>query len=111
MAQVPPTGESQPRASASSRWQLLDAVPDGVVVVSHAGEIVFANQQAGELFEYKPEELVGMLVDELLPEDRRQVHRAHRTRYRVAPITRPMGAGVLLEARRSDGSRVPVEIS
>jgi PAS domain S-box-containing protein len=39
------------------------------------------------------------------------VHRAHRTRFRVDPTVRAMGAGSELLARRSDGSEFPVEIS
>src|SRR6185436_12947226 len=36
---------------------------------------------------------------------------ADRTRYRADPTPRAMGAGLLLRARRSDGSEFPVEIS
>ncbi len=92
-------------------WSLLDAAPDGVVIVSSTGEIVFANDQAGSLLGYAGDDLLGRGVDELLPEALRSVHRAHRTRYRATPTPRSMGAGLLLRALRADGSEFPVEIS
>jgi PAS domain S-box-containing protein len=90
---------------------LLNAAPDGVVVASAAGEIVFVSDQAATLLGYDPNDLIGQSVDVLLPEALRSIHRAHRTRYRAEPTPRAMGAGLLLRARRSDGSEFPVEIS
>jgi PAS domain S-box-containing protein len=92
-------------------WSLLDAAPDATLVVSPTGEIVFANHHAGALFGSEPGDLVGRSVEQLLPDELRAVHRAHRTRYRADPVNRPMGSGLDLEARRADGSRVPVEVS
>jgi PAS domain S-box-containing protein len=96
---------------AEVSWSLLNAAPDGVVVASATGEIVFVSDQAATLLRYEPTELIGQSVDVLLPEAVRAVHRAHRTRYRAEPMPRAMGAGLLLRARRSDASEFPVEIS
>lgn len=96
---------------ADVSWSLLNAAPDGVVVASDGGEIVFVSDQAAILLGYESSDLIGQSVDVLLPEAVRSVHRAHRTRYRAEPTPRAMGAGLLLEARRSDGSVFPVEIS
>ena len=92
-------------------WSLLDAAPDATLVVGSSGEIAFVSDHAGELFGYGLEELLGRVVDDLLPEGLRAVHRAHRTRFRAEPTVRAMGAGLELWARRSDGSQFPVEIS
>lgn len=92
-------------------WSLLDAAPDATLVVSSTGEIVFANDHSGTLFGTDLDHLLGISVEELLPEDLRSVHRAHRTRYRAEPTVRSMGAGLTLSARRFDGSLFPVEIS
>jgi PAS domain S-box-containing protein len=90
---------------------LVDAAPDGIVMADERGRILFANRRTEELFGYGREQLLGRSVEELLPEPLRQVHRAHRTRYRVEPRRRSMGAGLMLFARRSDGTEFPVEIS
>jgi two-component system sensor histidine kinase DevS len=90
---------------------VVDAAPDGMLVVSDDGVIVFANRQAGALFALDHERMVGTPVDHLLPERLRSVHRAHRLRYQAEPSVRPMGVGMLLEARRDDGTVFPVEVS
>jgi PAS domain S-box-containing protein len=92
-------------------WAVLDAAPDGIIMADEAGQILLANRQTEELFGYERGDLIGRSVDDLLPEGSRQVHRAHRTRYRVEPRTRAMGAGLNLFGRRADGSVFPVEIS
>jgi two-component system sensor histidine kinase DevS len=90
---------------------LVDAAPDGILMADEDGRIIFANRQLDELFGFDPGELVGRSVDDLLPEHVRQVHRAHRTRYRAEPRLRSMGAGLTLLGRRADGTDFPVEIS
>jgi PAS domain S-box-containing protein len=90
---------------------IVDAAPDGMLVVDGEGTIVFANHQAGHLFALEHGELIGSPVDHLLPDHVRTVHRAHRLRYQAEPTVRPMGAGILLQARRGDGVVFPVEVS
>lgn len=90
---------------------LLEAAAEGIVVVDAEGRIVMANGTAVELFGYAPEELSGRIVDILLPDARRDAHRAHRAQYLANPRNRPMGNGLDLVARRRDGSEFPVEIS
>lgn len=92
-------------------WSLLDAAPDATLVVSSSGEIVFVNEHAGQLFGTELSDLLGLTIEELLPDNLRAQHRAHRTRYRAEPTVRLMGAGFTLSARRRDGSQFPVEIS
>ena len=55
-------------------WSLLDAAPDATLVVGGSGEIAFVSDHAGELFGYGLEELLGRVVDDLLPEGLRAVH-------------------------------------
>lgn len=91
---------------------LFDAVPDALVVVDGTGRIVMANRQAEQLFGYPPLALGGMEIEELLPEDARHRHRAHRTGYMSKPHIRPMGAtGQTLVGLRKDGTQFPVEIA
>ena len=92
-------------------WGLVDAAPDGIVMIDEAGQILLVNRQVELLFGYERSELLGRPVEDLLPEQFRQVHRAHRTRYRAAPQTRAMGGDLQLVAARNDGSEFPVEVS
>jgi PAS domain S-box-containing protein len=92
-------------------WTLLDAAPDGMLIVDQNGEIVFVSDQAAALLACTAEDLVGRRVEDLVPEDARPTHRSARARYQAAPAIRPMGAGLQLRARRIDGTEFPVEIS
>jgi two-component system NtrC family sensor kinase len=104
---------SEPLATmAAPAFQaLLEAAPDAIVIVDTNGRIVLANGQVERLFGYRSAELVGQLVDMLLPGVLRERHAQHRASYFAAPRTRPMGIGLELMAQRLDGSTFPVEIS
>ena len=88
----------------------VEASPNGIVLVDKEGSIVLVNSGVEKLFGYGREELVGKLVDILLPERFASQHLAHRAQFLAAATARPMGAGRELFARRKDGSEFPVEI-
>jgi diguanylate cyclase (GGDEF)-like protein/PAS domain S-box-containing protein len=90
---------------------LLEAAPDAMIVVGAGGTISIANGQAASLFGYSREELVGMRVEDLVPERFADVHRGHRDDYFDDPHPRAMAAGLDLHARRKDGSEFPVEVT
>jgi len=50
-------------------------------------------------------------IEMLIPDRLRTPHAGHRGRYLAAPANRPMGPGLDLWGRRSDGSEFPVEVS
>jgi protein-histidine pros-kinase len=89
----------------------LDAVPDAILVVNSAGELVLANTQAETLFRYHRGELPGKRLETLIPERYRRQHPYHQQNFFADPHMRPIGAGLDLYALRSDGSEFPVEIS
>ena len=90
--------------------KLFEFSPDAVFVTDQAGFIVRANGQAERLFGYEHQELVGLLVEALVPERYRAAHPKHRNDYAVQPHIRPMGAGLELYGLRKDGSEFPVDI-
>ncbi len=100
------------RIKAESRFrELLEAAPDAIIEVDREGRIVLLNAATESIFGYKREELLGQPVERLIPEGARGRHHAHRAAYWANPVTRPMGFGMILLARRRDGSEFPVEIS
>ncbi|HVM39592.1 MAG TPA: PAS domain S-box protein, partial [Acidimicrobiia bacterium] len=88
---------------------MVEASPDGMVLVDREGSIAFANGEAAALFGYA--DLVGVSVDNLVPDGVRDVHAGHRSRYQADPVRRPMGTGLELSGRRADGSTFPIDIS
>lgn len=90
---------------------LLEAAPDGIVIVNRSGLIQIVNAQTEKLFGYSRGELIGRPVEILVPHSVRGQHATHREVYSNAPQPRSMGAGLNLHGRRKDGSEFPVEIS
>lgn len=90
---------------------LFETAAEGLVVVDRSGAIRLANPRVGELFGYGEGELIGLSIEELLPEALAKKHREHRESYHKKPTKRSMGQGLDLQARRKDGSQFPVEIS
>jgi PAS domain S-box-containing protein len=91
-------------------FELFELLPDAILVVDQRGVIRYANRQAGQLFGREPATLVSSPVEMLLPEHLRERHITHRAKYSLEPHMRPMGAGIDLAGRRSDGSTFPVDI-
>ena len=90
---------------------MLEAAPDAIIEVERDGTIVLLNAAAEKMFGYRREELLGQLIDVLVPESLRHRHHEHRGHYAEHPVTRPMGIGLELFAQCKDGSQFPVEIS
>ena len=89
---------------------LLEAAPDGMVIVDQEGIIVMVNAQMEKLFGYDRDEVVRKRVEMLVPARFKDIHPFHRTQYTKGPSAQPMGADLELYALRKDGTEFPVEI-
>jgi PAS domain S-box-containing protein len=89
---------------------LLEAVPDAMVVVNHAGEIILLNLQAEKTFCYSRDELIGQKVTRIIPEGFAERLIADALRSTEDALAQQMGTGIELSARRKDGSWFPIEI-
>lgn len=99
-------------ATTSSLGEVLEALPDGIVIADEAGRIRYANRRLGQLTGYTPDELVGEPVERLVPARLRGTHVEHRSRYtRQGLPTRDMGSGLEITLLRRDGVEVPVDIA
>jgi len=95
----------------SQSRQLLESVPDGIVIADRDGRIVRVNRQTETLFGYARDELLGRPVEMLIPQRLAGGHGENLRGYFAAPRIRPMGNGRELLARRKDGSEFAVDIS
>jgi len=89
---------------------LCEVLPDALVTVDQAGRIVDVNRAGLEMFGYEKDELLGQLVEKLMPERLRAGHTGHRLAYQRDPSVRQMKAGLDLMACRKDGAEFPVDI-
>ncbi len=90
---------------------IMEVTPEAIIICAKDGRIVQDNAQTLRLFGYAEGELIGQSIELLLPERLRSVHAGHRAQYAETGVTREMGAGRELLARRKDGSEFPVDIS
>ena len=81
-----------------------------MVLIDGQGRIVMVNGQAERVFGYGRAEMLGQLVEMLVPARFRGHHPALRTAFTGDPSPRPMGVGRDLYALRRDGTEFPVEI-
>ncbi len=81
-----------------------------MLMVNEEGRIVLANDEAGRIFGYRTEELIGQSIDRLVPERFRQNHPALRAGFLRDPQSRRMGAGRELYGLRKDQTEIAVEV-
>jgi formate hydrogenlyase transcriptional activator len=90
--------------------ELFTASPDAILVSDSSGRITTVNPAAERLFGYSETELLGSLVEMLIPERFRGRHPQHRATYAAASSARPMGTGLELYGLRRDGTEFPLDI-
>jgi PAS domain S-box-containing protein len=86
-------------------WRaVMELAPDGVFLETTEGEILHVNEAGAAMFGYTPEEMVGLGISDLVPEDFAAT---------LPPeITRVTGPGTVRRFnRRRDGTVFPTEIS
>ncbi|HET8711405.1 MAG TPA: histidine kinase dimerization/phosphoacceptor domain -containing protein [Spongiibacteraceae bacterium] len=89
---------------------VVEYAPNAMIMTDAAGRIEMVNIQAERVFGYERSEMLGQLIEMLLPERFHNQHPHLREAFFTQPQSRPMGAGRDLFARRKDGSEFPVEI-
>jgi len=99
------------RKRAEHRFRmLLETSPTGIVISNGVGRIEDVNAEALRMFGYAREELVGQMIEILVPRRLQLAHEDHRADYAHDLRTRPMRTGMELFGRRKDGTEFPVEI-
>jgi two-component system, LuxR family, sensor kinase FixL len=91
--------------------ELLEFVPDVVIVCDRGGTIRYANRTIRSLFGYEPAAVVGRPLSILVPDRLRARHALELESYFASPRIRPMGLGLELTGLREDGREFPVDIS
>ncbi|MZI95340.1 EAL domain-containing protein [Vibrio sp. CAIM 722] len=90
---------------------IIDTMPEAVLVVNDKGFIDIANKRTEEVFGYAREEIVHQPIEMLLPQRYRHNHVALRDNYVKKPTIRMMGVGRDLFALNKSGEEFPVEVA
>lgn len=91
--------------------QIIDSLPDGLIVISEAGLIVLVNVQIELTFGYHRSKLIGESVHMLLAPDLGVKHAGHLERFFASPSARPMNLAKHLPGRHASGRTITVQIS
>lgn len=95
--------------------EMLDALfkcaTEGIIVSDKSGRIVMVNPMAEKFFQYNKDELIGKMIEVLIPRRYTKTHVKDREKYTHNPHSRSMGIGMDLYAMRKDETEFPVEIS
>lgn len=84
---------------------------EGIIVADFDGLIQLANPAAHAIFEYVPNELEGMQVEQLVAPDMRDAHLAGMARYRQEPRARIFDPSYKLPGITKVGARVNLNVS
>ena len=96
---------------AEERFEsLVEACPPGICLIGQGGEVKLVNAAMERLVGYTRSELLGKLVEDLMPERFRTGHVSLREGFQHDPIMRPMGSGEELFILTRNGNEIPVEI-
>jgi PAS domain S-box-containing protein len=90
---------------------LFENATEGMILTNSAGNIILMNPAAEKMFDYGKEELIGKQIEILIPEKYQPHHHQLREGFYHKPSNRVMGQNRDLNARKKDGSDMPVEVS
>ncbi|HSW11896.1 MAG TPA: PAS domain S-box protein [Solimonas sp.] len=104
---------ARPDASVPDSWYqaMVEAAPDAMLLADASGQIVVINGQLEKLFGYARSELLGELIEKLMPENSMLKHVSLRDGYLMEPRTRQMSARPDVRGKRKDGTEFPIDIS
>lgn len=91
--------------------QIIDALPDGLLVINESGKIQHVNQQIELLFGYPRSMLIAEPIHMLLPTDLAETHAKHLSSFFDHPMARPMNMAKALPGRHRSGRTITVQIS
>lgn len=90
---------------------IVELAADAIIIANASGHITLVNGSACQMFGYGADEMVGRLVEDLLPSELRTSHLKHREAFYADPKPRSMGEGFQIKGLRKDGSEFIAEAS
>ena len=104
----------EPRFPFGADFQdILSLIGDAVVITDTSGKIILFNRASESLFGYSSTEVLGNLIDVLIPVRFQDQHREDHGRFIAAHVAarRAMGAEREVLGRRKDGTEFAVEVT
>jgi PAS domain S-box-containing protein len=90
---------------------LFENATEGIILTDNTGHIVLVNPAAEKMFGYGSKEIVGELIEVLIPDQLKPNHQELRAGFYKNPSNRSMGHNRDLYGKKKDGTGLPVEVS
>jgi len=100
-----------PARSAIQIDSVLDAMIESMIVIDEHGLIQRVNKATQDVFDYRPEELLGKSINLLMVGADKARHANYLDRYKQTGERHIIGTGREVQARRKDGSIFPAYIA
>ncbi len=95
-----------------ARWQaVLLSAQDAIVCIDHQGKVSLFNPAAERIFGYESAEIVGEMVDRLMPSPYAEEHDTYIRHYEKTGEARAIGRVRDVTAKKKDGTIFPIELS
>ncbi len=95
-----------------ARWQaVLLSAQDAIICIDRDGRVSLFNPAAERIFGYDSAEIVGEMVDRLMPSPYAEEHDGYIRQYETTGMARAIGRVRDVMAKRRDGSVFPIELS
>jgi PAS domain S-box-containing protein len=100
------------RRSERALREMLGAASEAILIANGSGTITYANEMAARTFAYPLEELTGLSIERLVPEERRDDPLAEEEGLppKQNITTAVMGGNREVRGRRKDGTLFPAEV-
>jgi PAS domain S-box-containing protein len=90
--------------------QTIDSVMDGIVAADESQNVLVFNPAAERMFGLSAAAVIGLPLDQLLPQRARDGHRDHVNDFTASgAASKTMGPQLEIMGRRADGSEFPIE--
>lgn len=86
-------------------WRLV-----AVVFISKDGKILRTSPKLDDMFGYARNELVGKLIETLVPDGAKELHPTLRDGYFRNPMSRPMMQARVVQGQHRGGTSIPVVV-
>jgi PAS domain S-box-containing protein len=104
--------EAAVRASEARKTAIVNAAPDAIILMDHAGRITEFNPGAERIFGFRRDDAIGRsLADLVIPPRLRDEHRRSLARYLATGEDPMIGSRRETTAVRADGAEFPVELA